>query len=206
MELISVTITDDHAFTRSGLQHQLVDDGRFRVLGQADNAVQSLQLARKLSPQIAVVDYVLPDANGLEILIELGRWAPACRCVILTGRDDAAIVQPLLDAGAAGILSKASPPEQICDALCEVALGETMLDPIFSKAVKTNQTKTPLSPREVEVLLRIAKGMTNGTIAEDLSLSSKTVESHRGSLMRKLNVSSTATLMVKAARVGLIDI
>lgn len=206
MDRVSLIIADDHAFTRSGLQHQLEQDGRFDVLGQAGDAIETLRLARRLKPQLAVVDYMLPDANGLEILIELGRWVPECRCVILTGRDDAAIVQPLLDAGAAGLLSKGSNPAEICENLYTIASGDTWVDPLFTKAVEAEANKVTLTPRELEVLIRIAKGMSNPAIADDLSLSAKTVESHRGSLMRKMEVSSIATLMVKAARAGLIDL
>jgi DNA-binding NarL/FixJ family response regulator len=203
---ISLIITEDHAFTRTGMQHVLAADGRFEVLGTAGSAVETLALARKARPALAVTDYNLPDASGLEVVIELGRWVPECHCVVVTGRDDAGIVGPLLDAGARGILSKGSAPEAICDALVRVAGGEEVLDAVFRKALSGQGQPVSLSPRELEVLIRVAKGMSNPAIAEDLSISTKTVETHRGSLMRKMDVSTTATLMVKAAKAGLIDL
>ncbi len=206
MNPISLIIVDDHAFTRSGLQYQLEQDGRFDVLGQAGSAVETLALARKAQPQVAVVDYALPDATGLEIVIELKRWVPDCAAVILTGRDDGAIVQPLLDADVKGILNKGSKPEAICEALAKVGAGGTVMDAVFKKQMGRSDTPVSLSPRELEVLIRIAKGMSNPAIADDLSLSAKTVETHRGNLMRKMDVSTTATLMVKAVRAGLIDL
>ncbi len=206
MDHIPLIITEDHAFTRTGMQQVLAADGRFEVLGTAGSAVETLKLARKLQPVLAVTDYNLPDANGLEVVIELRRWVPDCLCVVVTGRDDAAIVGPLRDAGARAILSKGSAPEAICAALARVAAGEEVLDAVFQKAVATQSAPVSLSPRELEVLLRIAQGMSNPAIAADLSISAKTVETHRGSLMRKMDVSTTATLMVKAARAGLIDL
>lgn len=206
MDRIPLIITEDHAFTRTGMQQVLAADGRFDLRGTAGTAVETLKLARLARPALAVTDYMLPDATGLEVVIELRRWVPECLCAVLTGRDDTAIVQPLLDAGARGILSKASAPERICDVLVQIAQGAQVLDPVFQRALAARSRAVSLSPRELEVLLRIARGMSNPAIAEDLSIAVKTVETHRGSLMRKMDVSTTATLMVKAARAGLIDL
>ena len=206
MDQIPLIIAEDHAFTRTGMQQVLMADGRFDLRGQASTAVETIALARRLRPGLLMTDYMLPDASGLEIVIEVRRWVPECLCVVLTAREDAAIVQPLLDAGVRGLLSKGSAPEHICDALAAVALGGEVLDPVFARAVAAQKPGVSLSPRELEVLLRIAQGMSNPAIADDLSLSVKTVETHRGSLMRKMDVSTTATLMVKAARAGLIDL
>lgn len=188
------------------MQHVLASDGRFDLRGVAASAVDTLALARKETPALAVTDYMLPDGIGLEVVIELKRWVPDCICVVLTGREDGAIVQPLLDAGVRGLLSKATPPDAICDALATIAGGDMVVDPVFSRAASGVTPPVSLSPRELEVLLRIAQGMSNPAIAADLSISAKTVETHRGSLMRKMDVSTTATLMVKAAKVGLIDL
>ena len=206
LDQIPLIITEDHAFTRTGMQQVLLADGRFDLRGAASTAVETLTLARKERPLMAVTDYMLPDANGLEVAIELKRWVPECICVVLTGRSDTAIVQPLLDAGVQGVLSKASTPEDICDALAKIAKGTSVMDPVFEAQVGAGSGAVSLSPRELEVLLRIAKGMTNRSIAEDLSISAKTVDNHRGSLMRKMDVSTSATLIVKAVRAGLIDL
>lgn len=188
------------------MQQVLMADGRFDLRGQAGTAVEAITLARRERPQLLVTDYMLPDASGLEVVIEVQRWVPECICAVLTGRDDAAIVQPLIDAGVQGLLSKASAPERICNALAEIARGAQVIDTVFQNAIAAVKPGVSLSPRELEVLLRIAQGMSNPAIAEDLSISAKTVETHRGSLMRKMDVSTTATLMVKAARAGLIDL
>jgi DNA-binding NarL/FixJ family response regulator len=206
LDRIPLIITEDHAFTRTGMQQVLAADGRFALLGAVGTAVQTLKLARKTRPRLAVTDYMLPDGSGLEVVIELSRWVPECACVVVTGREDIAIMQPLMDAGARGLLSKGSAPELICEALVQVAEGGQVIDPVFARALEAQTAPVSLSPRELEVLLRIAQGMSNPAIAEDLSISAKTVETHRGSLMRKMDVSTTATLMVKAARAGLIDL
>jgi DNA-binding NarL/FixJ family response regulator len=197
---------DDHAFTRAGLEHWAQADPRFLFAGQAANAMETLALARKAQPDIAVVDYNLPDANGLEVAIELARWLPACKVVILTAREDGTIVAPLLHSGVRGILCKTGTPEALGIALAAVQAGEVVVDPRFERAVQALNETVALSPREVEVLLRLARGMSNPAIAEDMALAVKTVETHRASLMRKLEVKSATALIVRAARLGLIDL
>lgn len=206
MHRISLILSDDHAFTRAGLQHWLCADSRFDIIGAAGNAVETIRLARSLRPDISLVDYNLPDANGQEVLIELRRWVPDCRVVILTSREDAAIVSPLLRAGAHAILSKTSPAEKLGDDLVAVMQGEQVIDAVFQTALEQDQDTVTLSAREFEVLIRLAKGMSNPAIAEDLALSAKTIESHRANLMRKLNVNSATALIVRAAKLGLIEL
>lgn len=206
MNKISLIICDDHAFTRSGLQHWLDNEPRFDVIASAATGVETMRLVRKEKPQIALVDYNLPDANGLEITIELSRWMPECKVAILTSREDATIVDPLLRAGAKALLSKSSPPEELCAALLDVAAGNQVIAPIFQQALEAQQEAVALTPREIEVLIRLAKGMANPAIAEDMSLAVKTIETHRASLMRKLQVNSATSLIVKAAKLGLIDL
>ncbi|SFR15726.1 response regulator [Poseidonocella sedimentorum] len=197
-------IADDHAFTLEGMQQKLARDARFEVVAVASGGVDAIRLARKHRPDLAVLDYVMPDATGLEVLLEIRRWSPQTRVVILTGQLDAAIAPPLIDAGASGLLTKGADPAHVCDALAVVARGGAVFDPPFD--APPEPAAIQLTPREREVLLRIARGMSNPRIAEDLALSPKTVESHRSSLMRKLDVNSTATLMLRAAKAGLIEI
>ncbi|MCB2129183.1 MAG: response regulator transcription factor [Rhodobacteraceae bacterium] len=205
-EIATVLIADDHAFTLAGMQQSLGEDPRFHVVATARCGIDMIRLARQLRPGLALVDYVMPDASGLDVLIELRRWTPATRVVIVTGREDAEIVPPLLDAGAAGVLSKSTPIAAIRDALARIVRGETVLDDAFRTVAAANAPDLNLTAREHEVLVRIARGMANPAIAKDLGLSPKTVESHRAGLMRKLGVNSTATLMLAAARAGLITI
>lgn len=111
----------------------------------------------------------------------------------------------MLDAGARGLLCKTGTPDDFCDALITVAAGKLVIDPIY-EAQPSDTIPPQLTSREHQVLSRIALGLSNPAIARDLHLSPKTVETHRGNLMRKLSVNTTATLILRAARAGLIDL
>lgn len=198
-------IADDHAFTLLGLQERLQSDPRFEVVATARDGISAISLARTHRPAVAVIDFAMPGANGLEALIEISRWAPDTRVAVLTARDDVATLAGLKNAGAAGILSKGEPPEVTLEHVARIAAGETVVSEALLGVIDTGAPSPALTSRETEVLIRVAKGLSNPAIAGELSLSPKTVESHRASLMRKLNVNTTATLLLRAAKDGLID-
>ncbi len=202
---ISVLIADDHAFTLLGLQQRLQSDARFDVVATAHDGVDAIALARTHAPDVALIDFAMPGANGLEALIEIKRWAPATRVAVLTARDDVATLTGLKNAGAAGVLSKAESPEITLEHVARIGAGKVVYSDAFVALIETSASAVTLTSRETEVLIRVAKGMSNPAIADELGLSPKTVESHRGSLMRKLEVNTTATLLLRAAKEGLID-
>lgn len=175
------------------------------MVATAAGAIETIRDARKCKPDLAIVDYSMPDGNGLEVLVELRRWSPETAVVILTGREDTDLSGPLLDAGARGLLCKTGTPDDFCDALITVAAGKLVIDPIY-EAQPSDTIPPQLTSREHQVLSRIALGLSNPAIARGLHLSPKTVETHRGNLMRKLSVNTTATLILRAARAGLIDL
>jgi len=203
---LSVLIADDHAFTLLGLQHQLQSDDRFEVIATATDGIDAIRLTRMHQPQIALLDFAMPKASGLEALIEIARWVPETKVAVLTAREDSATITALTNAGAAGVLSKSEGPEITLEHLVSIGRGERIVSAPFQELLAGTQDMATLSPRETEVLIRIAKGLSNPRIAEELTLSPKTVESHRASLMRKLEVNTTATLLLKAAKAGLIDL
>lgn len=187
------------------MQQRLQEDARFDLVASTDNGLDAIRLARLHQPNVALLDFKMPKANGLEAMIELHRWAPQTQVAVFTARDDLGTISALVEAGATGVLSKSDPPEDTIEQLRRVAKGDPTLSDSFRATLDSHTDQISLSPRETEVLIRISKGLSNPAIAEDLSLSPKTVESHRASLMRKLNVRTTATLMLAAARQGLID-
>ena len=186
------------------MQRALEEAGEFRVVGTTDSGITAIKLARQLDPDLVLLDFGLPDASGLEVAIELARWVPRSRVAVVTGRAGHEVAELLRDVGVRGIFSKAAPIDEIRDGLRAVLRGEERIGPQF-RLDEAHRDAPQLSPREIEVLLAVARGMTNAQAAESLGISPKTVDTHRTSLMRKMGANSTATLLVKAARLGLID-
>ncbi|MEC3860465.1 response regulator transcription factor [Mesobacterium sp. TK19101] len=192
-----VLIADDHALSAAGLQRAL-DSRGFDVLPPCLSGIEAIALANAEKPDLAVLDYHMPGASGVEALFEIRRWSPGTRVAILTGQAAPGLLATLEAAGPDGLFLKSSDPDALVDGLQKVLAGETVVATGRSAEVGT------LSPRELQVLRCIADGHSNPAIAEHLSISVKTVESHRASIMRKLGVNSIARLLVHAIRQGLL--
>lgn len=178
----------------------------FEIVAVAENGIEAIAAIKKWRPDCAVLDLTMPGASGLEVLIEARRWSPQTRVIILTGNPSPAIFDQLVNAGAEGIFLKNAPIEELCDGLREIAAGRRIIAAQAGAILAEAPASHELSGREIEVLHCIARGLSNTGIAEHLGVSPKTVDSHRTSLMRKLDVHSTATLLVRAMRDGLIDV
>ena len=203
---MTVVIADDHAFTVAGISAALTEMAEFDVVGVAHNGIEAIMLIKKHRPTCAVLDLTMPGANGLEVFIEAKRWSPGTRTAIVTGNPSPAIFAQLVEAGVDGIFLKNSSPEDICAGIRDVARGRKMITSEIVRVAKAARGTAGLTAREIEVLHGIARGLSNKHIADALGLSSKTVDSHRTTLLRKMGVHSTATLLVRALRDGLIDI
>lgn len=202
---VRVLIADDHPFFVQSLAEAVDAMPGFTVAGIAANGIEAIAMLRKTRPDCALIDYAMPGANGLEVLYEVRRWSPDTRVLILTGHQHAETLGAVVDAGVEGLLSKSATPAQILGALREIVDGGTVLDPGLGAAIRRRADLPALSPREIEVLRLIARGQSNAEAALSLALSPKTVDGHRTNLMRKLDVRSTATLILVAVRRGLID-
>ncbi|MAW85900.1 MAG: DNA-binding response regulator [Phyllobacteriaceae bacterium] len=202
----TVLIADDHDLTVRGTESTIRDMIEFEIVGTATNGIQAIADIRRLRPHFAVLDLSMPGATGLEVLIESRRWSPQTRIVIVTGYTAPKVFRQLADAGADGILLKNGPAQDLCDALRRIAAGSKVFSRDAEAAMSRLNVTQGLSTREIEVLRCVARGMSNAQIGEHLGVSAKTVDSHRTSLMRKMGVHSTATLLVKAMREGMIDV
>lgn len=198
----SVLVADDHALSAEGLQRRLQRLPGVEVLPPVHGGLAAIAAARASRPTLAILDYAMPGANGLEVMVEIRRWSPETRCCILTGNSSPSVLSSL--GTAEGLFLKSTDPDRICEGVLRVAAGERVRGPGLPDEAEGNDRA--LSRRERQVLEGIAEGLTNPGIAERLSLSVKTVESHRASLMRKLEVHSTASLLVRAVRDGLIEL
>lgn len=201
----TVVIADDHALTVEGTRAALEAMHGFEVVGVASNGIEAIVAIKRLKPDCAVLDLAMPGASGLEVLVEARRWSPRTRVAVVTGNPSAALFRQLVDAGVEGIFLKSAPITDLCKGLRDVAAGRRIIGHGAGEILDDAGFGPDLSGREFEVLQCIARGLSNNGIAEHLGISPKTVDNHRTNLMRKLEVHSTATLLVRAMRAGLID-
>jgi two-component system response regulator NreC len=204
MSKIRVLLVDDHTILRQGLCALLKYYDDVEVVGEAKDGAESITRVAELKPDIVLMDIAMPGMNGLEATQRIRREYPDVRVLILTQHEDPQYVLPLLQAGAAGFVSKSALGEDLINALRVVARGEAFLYPTAATIVveeirrrKEDDVVAPesLTPRELEILQRIVLGETNAQIAVALSISVKTVEWHRANLMSKLNVHTVADLV-----------
>ena len=202
----TIIIAEDHAFTAEGMLQTLQALTSFKVLEVAKNGIEAISAIKRHKPDCALLDLSMPGANGIEVFTEARRWSPNTRIAIITGFPSPSIFQQLNDAGIEGLFLKNSPASEICRGMENIANGERVIANSILEMLSNHSQINNLTAREIEVLQSVARGFSNNKIAEQLGLSPKTIDSHRTSLMRKLEVNSTATLLVRAMREGLINV
>ena len=204
---VRVLIAEDHAFTLEGMQHALAARPGIEVCAVARGGVAAIAQARLHQPDVALLDFAMPDATGLEVFVEITRWSPGTRCIIVTGNGSPAVLAQIAAAGVDGLFTKACPIDAVVDGIHRVGKGGQVVSPgarrLMAQAVAEGQER--LTSRERQVLQGIARGLSNAAMAEALGISPKTVDSHRTSLMRKLDANSAPALVLGAIRRGLID-
>jgi len=203
---LRVLIADDHRMFREGLKTVLNSSKEFDVVGEASDGQDAVRLARKLQPDLALLDITMPGLNGVDAAREVRRAAPKAKVLMLTMHRDGIYLAEALRAGATGYLLKTQGAGELLEALREVAHGEVYLSPGLSNALVEGYQhperlhQDPLSPREREVLQLVAEGKTTKEIAAVLGISYKTAESHRLRVMSKLDIHDTAGLVRYAIR------
>lgn len=207
---ITVILADDHQVVRAGLRVLLESDGRFVVVEEAGTVADTLQRVRERRPQVLVLDLNMGGESGLDAIPHLRLQTPSTQIVVLTMQENPAFAQAALQAGALGYVLKDAADEELMNAVVLVARGETYLNPQPGAKLATSPAvrEAPpdrLSPRELEVLTLIALGHTNAEIAQRLTLSVRTVESHRAHIQQKIGLTSRAELVSYAHRRGLLD-
>ena len=214
--IIKIMIVEDHLMVRAGLRALLEQAGGIEVVGEASNGQEAIQLAQKLNPDVLVMDIRMPLMNGIQAAERMRDLKLGARIVLLSMYSDAGLIQQALKSGAKGYVLKSSASEELIWAVQAAYRGETFLsEPVSSIASdKTIQSHKDdgaadpfdtLSPREKEILQLIAEEHTSSEIAEQLSISEKTVEKHRAHLMEKLGVRNLAGLTRLAVKYGLVD-
>lgn len=208
----SVMIVDDHDAVRRGVRSVVETAACYRVVGEASNGRQALELARETQPDIAIIDYSLPELNGLDLAHGLKKIAPRTEILLFTMHDREELVMDVLRAGVRGFVLKSDAEKHLLAALDALSLRR----PYFSSAVsetllerflvtKPEASASALTHREREVVQLIAEGRINKEIAHTLEISVKTVETHRASAMHKLKLRTTADLVRYAVRNGIVQ-
>jgi two-component system response regulator NreC len=205
---ITILLADDHVMVRQGLR-ALLEQAGMTVVGEASDGQKALEIAHKQMPDVAVLDIGMPHLNGLETARRLREALPQTKAILLTMHTEAPYVLEAMQAGAVGYVLKTQATRDLVQAIRDVLEGEVYLSSRVSRMVVTaylnrsDLPSDPLTSREREVLQLIAEGETTKEIASRLGLSTKTVESHRIKLMRKLDIHEMATLVRYAIRRGL---
>jgi DNA-binding NarL/FixJ family response regulator len=213
MGTIRVLLADDHRLVRAGLRALLQSLEGVQVVAEAGNGYEALQLAQQHQPDIVIMDIGMEELNGLEAAARIVKSTPAPRVIILSMHANEEYVRRSLQAGAAGYLLKGAEPAELELAIHAVMRGESYLTPAVSKQVVQDYLQgsgvkpdplQDLTPRQREVLQLIAEGNSTKEIAHKLNLSIKTVETHRGELMNRLDIHDVAGLVRYAIRTGLV--
>jgi DNA-binding NarL/FixJ family response regulator len=208
---IRVLMADDHILVRQGIRSVLDQLDGIDVVGEAGNGRCAVELVRELNPDVVLMDIAMPEMNGIEATTEIKKLSPRTAVLVLSAYDDDAYVFALLEAGAAGYLLKNAPVEELADAIRSVHKGESVLSPGVARKVLARFTRSqseggldaaPLSIREMEVLRIAASGLSNRAIAQELSLSPRTVQLHLEHIFEKMAVGSRTEAVVTALKRG----
>lgn len=197
--MIAVALVDDHVVVRSGFAQLLSLETDIHIVGQYSSAIEAWPALIKNPPDVAVLDVAMPDENGLSLLKRLRQQHPSFRAIILSIYDTTAFVQSAVDAGARGYLTKRCGPEELVQAVRTVGMGGNYLCADALQALRhagrPAKVLEGLTPREREVFNLLVKGESVKLIAEQLTLSHKTVHVHRANVLGKLQCESTIELV-----------
>lgn len=216
MQPITVVLADDHMIVRQGFRLVLEAVPDIRIVGEAENGRRAVQLAKELKPDVMVMDVAMPLLNGLGATRQIIKAVPSVRVLILSAYSEDEFVEELAEAGAAGYLLKQNAAADLIKAIREAKMGKSFFSPAIARRLLERyketlvkggpvRRRTLLTSRETEVLQLVAEGKANKQIAAELGLSIKTVEKHRQSVMKKLNLHDIASLTRYAIARGVIE-
>jgi DNA-binding NarL/FixJ family response regulator len=208
---IGVLIVDDHLMFAQSLARLLRDEEDIDVVGIASNGTNALELTRRLQPTVVLVDYQMPEQNGVTVTAEIKRNHPSIRVVMLTGWTEDRVLLSAIDAGCSGFLTKDLAATEVASAVRAAALGEAfvstaMLARLLPKLKRTYRSVgDALTDREREVLTHLARGRTNKAIASEMNLSVNTIRNYVQSVLTKLDAHSKLEAVSTAVRENIID-
>ena len=213
MDRIRVLIADDHTLVRDGTRRILETEKDLEVVAEASNGEEAVALISSLRPDVAIIDIAMPVLDGIEATRQIKALYPATAILILTAHDNDQFIYNLLEAGAAGYLLKSVRSQELVDAVLALHAGESVLHPVIARKVlnyfaspsgrdKKQGRSVTLTQRELDILKLVTKGLSNKEIADELSLSARTVQRHLESIFNKLQVGSRTEAVVRALKEG----
>jgi len=209
----TVLVCDDHAVFREGVKQVLSSQPDIDVVGEASNGIEAVQAARRLRPEVVLMDIAMPLLRGFDATRRIKKLCPDTKVLIFSIYEDDDIVARCMASGASGYVLKDTPPLQLIYAIQSVKKGEKYMSPKVLKSIVTHHVQSAttdftrydlLSDREREVLIRLAEGESLKEVAEHLHLSVKTVDAHKCNIMRKLELHNRSELIRYALRTQLI--
>jgi NarL family two-component system response regulator LiaR len=211
---IQVLVVDDHDIVRQGLRALLSEYEDIEVVGEAVNGLEAIQEVERLKPDVVLMDLVMPEMDGIEAIGHITDEYSNVRILVITTFSSEDLVFPAIKAGAHGYLLKDSGSSQVEEAIRHVHKGEPSLHPDIARMLmqevrpeKPNGAATdPLTPRELEVLSMLARGMSNKEIAEELVIAEVTVRSHISRILDKLHLANRVQATLYALREGMVDL
>ena len=208
---ITVVVMDDHPFYRDGLSRGLALDGRVKVVGEAGGGREGLEIIAAEDPDVALVDYQMPDMNGVAVVHALKRDGARTRVLLVSAVTDGAVVFQALEEGAAGYIAKDASRAEIISAVMTVARGGTVVPPDLAAGLvdqirlRSQPSGPVLTERERQVLQGFARGLSIPQLAAEMYLAASTVKTHAQRLYEKLGVSDRAAAVAVAMRNGLLE-
>lgn len=210
---VTVLLVDDHPMIRQGLRNLLGDVPDFQVIGEAGDGLEAIRKIELTKPDVMVIDMMMPNLNGLEVLMQIKKLSPATRTIVFSMQSAEPYVVEALRAGAAGYILKDAGPGELVDAIHSVLQGNRYLSEGLSKRLEAGIPKvedTPLdlyqtlTTREREILQMAAEGSSSAEIGDKLSISPRTVEIHRSRFLKKLGLRNQAELVRYAIKRGIL--
>lgn len=213
---ITILVADDHPLFRKAVKDLLEKQGDFKVVAEANDGEEAVKLTVEVNPDIVIMDISMPRLNGLEATREIKTKQPESAVLVLTIHNDIEHILSILEAGAAGYLTKSSSGDEVIAAIRSVVAGETVIaNPIFHQVLRHTlrysskplvlEGKDKLTTRELEVLKLAARGLSNKDISQKLNLSLRTVKGYMLDIFSKLHVSSRTEAVITGLRAGLIS-
>lgn len=201
-----VLIIDDHKIVRDGLKAILLAHPSYVFAGEAATSSEGLELLKTLQPDLALIDYKLPDLSGDQLAQKISTAHPTVKLIMLTGESQAPGLKQAMQYGVKGLLSKEATKDEYYRAFDEVSEGRFYVSPQFSNLLLTPDADTRLTARELEVLKALAEGLSYNEAGEKLNISPRTVETHKERIFQKLSLKNMAELIKYAIREGLVQL